>query len=169
MKDSLNIVNPHKISQAIGQGTLKRICNLCNIVYPPRDTTGLMGKPMVVKVIVDKFKSDQGNEIQTNKNGIVELTKTESFPVAVINTDAQTWLINTQEKPDFLWLDYCGGFSFYAKDLDILFAKSFDKMKLILTYNLFDPAKNDENYYALTPSGNGGKNNCPFSVSGHAE
>jgi len=33
------------------------------------------------------------------------------------------------------------------KDLDILFAKHFGEMKLILTYNLFDPAKDDENYY----------------------
>ena len=90
---------------------------------------------------------NHGYKIQTNKNGIVELTKDNSFPIVVINTDARTWLVNTQEKPNFLWLDYCGAFSFYAKDLDILFAKSFDKMKLILTYNLFDPAKDDENFY----------------------
>ena len=98
LKDSLNIVNPHKISQAIGQGTLKRICNLCNIVYPPRDTTGLMGKPMVVKVIVDKFKSDQGNEIQTNKikayeSADTEISENQSQPQepAQTQTPANSW------------------------------------------------------------------------------
>ena len=52
-----------------------------------------------------------------------------------------------EEKFNFIWLDYCGAFSYYMKDLDILFAKNFDKMKLILTYNLFDPAKDDDSYY----------------------
>lgn len=88
-----------------------------------------------------------GYKIQSKKDGIVELIKENSFPIAVINTDAQTWLANTEEKYTFLWLDYCGAFSFYARDLDIVFAKHFGNMRLVLTYNLFDPIKNDENYY----------------------
>ena len=44
--DRLNIVNKSSIAQAIGQGQLKRICNLCNVQYPPANTTGLIGKQM---------------------------------------------------------------------------------------------------------------------------
>ena len=67
--------------------------------------------------------------------------------IECINTSALQYLVDSEEKFDFVWLDYCGAFSYYMKDLDILFAKHFKDMKLILTYNLFDPAKNDENYY----------------------
>ena len=67
--------------------------------------------------------------------------------IECINTSALQYLIDSEEKFDFIWLDYCGAFSYYMKDLDILFAKHFGEMKLILTYNLFDPAKDDENYY----------------------
>ena len=34
--DRLNIVNASSVAQAIGQGQLKRICNLCGVQYPPR-------------------------------------------------------------------------------------------------------------------------------------
>ena len=33
------------------------------------------------------------------------------------------------------------------KDLDILFQKHLNNMRLVLTYNLFDPAKEDDSYY----------------------
>jgi len=72
--------------------------------------------------------------------------KTE-LNIECINTSALQYLVDSEEKFDFIWLDYCGAFSYYMKDLDILFAKHFGEMKLILTYNLFDPAKEDENYY----------------------
>lgn len=67
--------------------------------------------------------------------------------IECINTSALQYLVDSEEKFDFIWLDYCGAFSYYMKDLDILFAKHFGEMKLILTYNLFDPAKEDDNYY----------------------
>ncbi len=67
--------------------------------------------------------------------------------IELINTTALQYLVDSKEKFDFIWLDYCGAFSYYVKDLDILFAKHLDQMKLILTYNLFDPAKEDDSYY----------------------
>ena len=67
--------------------------------------------------------------------------------IELINTSALQYLVDSEEKFDFLWLDYCGAFSYYMKDLDILFSKKFNNIKLVLTYNLFDPAKEDENYY----------------------
>jgi len=59
LTDRINIINPSAKAQAIGQGTLKRICNLCNVPYPPQDTAGLMGKPLGVDVRVEKFKSNK--------------------------------------------------------------------------------------------------------------
>ena len=67
LKDALNLTNPSKQCQAIGQGTLLRICNLTSIPYPPADTAGMMGKPITIKVAVEEFTSDQGNVIKTNK------------------------------------------------------------------------------------------------------
>jgi hypothetical protein len=67
VKDNLNITNPSPTAQAIGQGTLKRICNLCKVQFPPRDTAGLMGKPMMIDVVVESFKSDSGNDAKSNK------------------------------------------------------------------------------------------------------
>lgn len=67
--------------------------------------------------------------------------------IEVVNTSALQYLVDCEEKFDFIWLDYCGAFSYYVKDLDILFTKSFEDIKLILTYNLFDPIKSDDSYY----------------------
>ena len=66
--DYINITNYNPKAQAIGQGTLKRICNLCNVPYPPTDTGGLMGKPIGVDVKVEKFTSNTtGKELESNK------------------------------------------------------------------------------------------------------
>ena len=69
VKDNINITNPSAQCQAIGQGTLKRICNLCNVQFPPNDTAGLMGKPMVITVAVEEFESNKspGNMLKSNK------------------------------------------------------------------------------------------------------
>ncbi len=65
--DNINLTNPSPQCQAIGQGTLKRICNLCDVQYPPQDTNGLMGKPMVVTVSVEEFTSNTtGKTLQSN-------------------------------------------------------------------------------------------------------
>ena len=67
--------------------------------------------------------------------------------IEIINTSLLQYLVDSEEKFDFVWMDYCGAFSYYIEDLDILFKKHFNEMKLILTYNLFDPAKEDDSYY----------------------
>ena len=65
--DNINLVNPSQVCQAIGQGVLKKICNLCGVQYPPQDTTGLYGKPMDVNMDIQTFKSNKsGNELQSN-------------------------------------------------------------------------------------------------------
>ncbi len=67
--------------------------------------------------------------------------------IEIINTSVLQYLVDSEEKFDFVWLDYCGAFSYYIEDLDVLFKKHFNDMKLVLTYNLFDPAKDDDSYY----------------------
>jgi hypothetical protein len=66
LTDYINITNPSPKAQAIGQGTLKRICNLCGVPYPPQDTAGLMGKPLGVDVKVEEFTSN--NSVDENGN-----------------------------------------------------------------------------------------------------
>jgi len=90
---------------------------------------------------------NKGYKILSNNNGVVELIKEHSFPIKVVNTSVLQYLVDADEKFDFVWLDYCGAFSYYIKDLDVLFQKHLNDMRLILTYNIFDPAKNDESYY----------------------
>lgn len=66
--DRLNIVNQSDVAQKIGQGQLKRICNLCGASYPPSDTSGLIGKPMQATIKVEEFTSNKtGNLLQSNK------------------------------------------------------------------------------------------------------
>jgi superfamily II DNA or RNA helicase len=67
--------------------------------------------------------------------------------IELINTSVLQYLLDSEERFDFIWLDYCGAFSYYMKDLDILFQKHFKNIRLILSYNLFDPIKNDQSYY----------------------
>ena len=66
--DRLNIVNASSVAQAIGQGQLKRICNLCGVQYPPTSTDGLIGKPMMATVKIEEFKSNRtGEMLKSNK------------------------------------------------------------------------------------------------------
>ena len=68
VEDGLNIINQSSVAQAIGQGVLKRICNLCSVPFPPTETAGLYGKPMVISVGVKNFTSNtSGKELQSNE------------------------------------------------------------------------------------------------------
>ena len=68
LTDYINITNASAQCQAIGQGTLKRICNLCGVQYPLKDTAVLMGKPLGVDIKVKKFTSNTtGKELESNK------------------------------------------------------------------------------------------------------
>jgi hypothetical protein len=68
IKDRLNIRNSSAQAAAIGQGQLKRICNICGVPFPPADTSMLHGKPMLITVKVEKFKSNKTDkELESNK------------------------------------------------------------------------------------------------------
>jgi hypothetical protein len=66
--DRLNIRNSSAQAAAIGQGQLKRICNICGVPFPPADTSMLYGKPMLITVKVEGFKSKTtGKDLESNK------------------------------------------------------------------------------------------------------
>jgi len=88
LTDYINIINPNATAQAIGQGTLRRICNLCRVQYPPQDTMGLMGKPMAITVAVEEFTSNNtGNVLKSNKikkyDPVSEMATTTPAPAPV--------------------------------------------------------------------------------------
>ena len=58
----LNIKNTSDIAQRIGQGTLKRLCNLTDTPYPPPDTTRMYGKPFFGTVGAEPFISNKTGE-----------------------------------------------------------------------------------------------------------
>jgi hypothetical protein len=90
LSDNINITNPSAQCQAIGQGTLKRICNLCKVPFPPADTAGLMGKPIVITVSVEKFTSKtSGKELDSNSIKKYEPADTPIPQVAPAQTQAQ--------------------------------------------------------------------------------
>lgn len=66
--DRINIINKSAQAQAIGQGQLKRICNITGCPFPPADTTMMYGKPLQITVKVEDFTSNtSGKELQSNK------------------------------------------------------------------------------------------------------
>ena len=63
----LNIKNTSEIAQNIGQGTLKRLCTLTDVQYPPADTTLMYGKPIMGTIKVKSFTSNNtGKELKSN-------------------------------------------------------------------------------------------------------
>ena len=68
IKTNLNIINAHPKAQAIGQGQLKRICNICKVGFPPEDTRKMYGIPMIIDVDNDEFNSNKepGKKLKSN-------------------------------------------------------------------------------------------------------
>jgi len=61
--DRLNLVNASPVAQKIGQGTLKKICRLTNLPWPPKDTSEWKGILMLIKITVEEFKSKRTGEM----------------------------------------------------------------------------------------------------------
>ena len=82
LKDHINLTNPNQDAAKIGQGVLKKVCELCGVAYPPADTTALYGKKMNVKVVVDSFTSNtSGNELKSNTIKAYKKAQSVSGPV----------------------------------------------------------------------------------------
>lgn len=103
----LNIKNPSQVAERIGQGTLKRICRITGVPFPPPDTTFMYGKPFIGTVGTKEFKSNTtGAMIKSNKiqaynpidSSLVaepEKAKTDTEINAEINAE-----INTEKKAE---------------------------------------------------------------------
>ena len=92
--DRLNIINPSEKAQSIGQGTLKKICNLTNCPFPPADTRKMYGKPLTITVKIEEFESNtSGKTLQSNKisgYGKPKLTQAAANPPATDQQSAET-------------------------------------------------------------------------------
>jgi hypothetical protein len=62
VKARLNILNKSAQAQAIGQGQLRRICAICGAMYPLQNTAPLIGKPMLITIKHEPFKSNTTGE-----------------------------------------------------------------------------------------------------------
>lgn len=90
VNDFINLTNPSPVCQNIGQGTLKRICGLCSVVYPPTDTTVLYGKPMSVKIGVSEFKSNNTGDI-LKSNKVISYNAAEKGQAVAANQSDAIW------------------------------------------------------------------------------
>lgn len=69
--------------------------------------------------------------------------------ITLVHASALQYLVDTDIKFDFMWLDYCGAFCYYQRDLEIIMQKLNKSLTLVLTYNLwkFDKTASDDVYY----------------------
>ena len=87
------------------------------------------------------------NNLEFNKlRAALQKYKT-NLKIELVNTSALQYLTDSNDKFDFLWLDYCGGFTYYTRDIDALFQKQLSDMRLIVTCNVFDVAKDNDAFY----------------------
>ena len=82
-------------------------------------------------------------------HGVSDALKTfeTDLNITLVNTSALQYLVDTDIQYSFCWLDFCGNFSTYCRDLEILLKKQKQDMQLILTFNLFDLHNKDDAYY----------------------
>jgi hypothetical protein len=100
--DRLNIINPSEKAQAIGQGVLKRICNLTGAPFPPPDTRKMYGKPLTITVKVEEFESNNsGKMLQSNK--ISGYGKPEKVSIASKSTPQQQAEPQPETEADSEW------------------------------------------------------------------
>jgi len=98
------------------------------------------------KVRPNKIVIPNNQEYKKLKEALIKLDS--DLEIELHNCSVYTYLKkNPSEKFDFIWLDYCGAFSYYQKDLDLVLNQNNPKLNLVTTYNIFDMAKDDDNYY----------------------
>ncbi len=65
--DNLNLTNASAVAAQIGQGVLKKICQLTNVQFPPQNTAAMYGKPLVITVIADPYTKKDGTQATWHK------------------------------------------------------------------------------------------------------
>jgi len=96
-------------------------------------------------VTPNKIVIPNNQEYKKLKKALIE--HNSKLNIEIYNCSVYTYLKKYNEKFDFIWLDYNGAFSYYKKDLDLVLDMGNDKLNLVTTYNTFDIAKDDDNYY----------------------
>ena len=153
-KESKKIYN---IKQTKYKTTNKKVSIRSKIIkyIKNNDTILLLESPELsaIKEIELQGKTPKKIIIPNNKefNDLADaLSKYDTkLNIEIVNTSALQYIADTKELFDFVWLDYCGAFSSYQQDLDILLKKNNVNFKLILTYTTFDPRKDNDNNYMI--------------------
>jgi len=89
----LNIKNTSEIAERIGQGTLKRLCRLTGVTFPPTNTDQMKGKPIIGTVTVKSFESNktgdklESNDIKAFNSKAIEMPGPEPSPPSQDNSD----------------------------------------------------------------------------------
>ncbi len=99
IKDYINVSHRTPKVQAIGQGTLKRICNIVGVTYPPTNTDEIIGRPFGIKVVNEDFESNKqkGKMLKSAKIAayipLSEVTGEEpqQSPTSTTNTGDEEW------------------------------------------------------------------------------
>ena len=106
---------------------------------------------LAIKEIEKQSKKPLKIVIPNNKQFKELATKLNAYDtdlnIELINTSILQYLLDTNDKFDFVWMDYCGAFSCYTQDLDVLFNQLMTDIKLVVTYNTMDLDKDDDSYY----------------------
>jgi hypothetical protein len=64
----LNATQKQMQAQMIAQGTLKRICNICSVVYPPDDLENIKGKDLMITIKNKEYISNTSGKTLTSNN-----------------------------------------------------------------------------------------------------
>jgi len=92
----LNIKNTSEVAERIGQGTLKRLCRLTGVTFPPANTDHMKGKPIMGTVVVKSFKSN-------NTGDMLESNDIKAFNSRAIEMPGPEPSSPTQDNSDIPW------------------------------------------------------------------
>ncbi len=74
LEDWINIINPTltngvRLTERIGQGTVRQICEILDQPFPPADTTKFYGRPLMIEVEHTQGKDKKTGEKLVNADG----------------------------------------------------------------------------------------------------
>ncbi len=102
------------------------------------DEQGIKPSRIIIPNHIEPEEMTEALQKYDNPNNI----KIEFYPTSILQ-----FISDHDIKYDFVWLDYCGGFSNYYRDIDALFIKDAHPMKLVTTYSTYDPRKDEFTHY----------------------
>lgn len=85
--DGLNVRNPSAQAQQIAQATLSAICRAVGVMTP-KDSAELHNKPMIAKVVQDKYQGELKNKVKGYKPVTGQQPAFQAAPATASTTSA---------------------------------------------------------------------------------